>query len=147
MSFHKHINHAVDYSLRAHVATPVNPKKPLFEPGAGLRAGHVLIDNIINSVKVTWSNMQGSDRDGVNAVVLITMGSDDTESLVTMVFNPETKCNANNMPELEAENYVRAIEYLKGACANRGAEDRRIGMAVDRILKHQSEQYDMASVN
>lgn len=147
MSFMKHIKHASDYGLRAHISAASSPGKSLFEPGAGIRAGHALIDNIVNTVQVTWNNMTGPDRDGVNAVVLITMGSDDTESLVTMVFNPGIKCNVNNMPELEAENYVRAIGCLQGACVNRGEADRRIGMAVDRILKDQSERYGQASLN
>lgn len=96
-----------------------------------------LLDGLVHKAQSIWKNQIEVDQDGVNAVVILTMGRSQEESLVTMVFNPNIHCNVNNMPDQEAETYVKAAEYLEGACFNRSKRDERVRMALGRIIENE----------
>lgn len=121
-----HLLSVADYSVE---------KQPqsLFTSGVGLRSGKAIMDGLIDRANEIWGSQTPGERGSVNTVVILTMGRNEEESLVTMLFNPGIQCNENNMPELEADAYIKAIEYLHGASINRGQHDKRISLAMERI--------------
>lgn len=135
----KKIKQEYHHILSATEIAIVNQPKSLFTPGVGLRCGKQMMEGLIDKANQIWGSQSPEDMGSINTVVIITMGRNEDESLVTMVFNPGTECNDNNLPELEAEAYMKATEYLQGACINRGGDDKRIALALERMRKVQSE--------
>lgn len=138
MEFIKKLKQEYNYTVRSLEYSMGIKQKPLFVRGAGLRSGKALMDGLVHEAQSIWKNQIEADKEGVNAVVILTMGRSQEESMVTMVFNPSIQCNANNMPELEAETYVKASEYLEGACVNRSKMDERVRMALDRMVANEN---------
>ncbi len=113
--------------------------QPVFVEQAGVRQGHEICQNLVQSAREFWLSQRGVEADAVNSVLIMTMAKNGDESLVTFAFNPHTGVSEASLPEMEADAYLLALDYLKGACANRLRSDGRVRCAMERLQTHRKE--------
>ncbi|MGK9451068.1 hypothetical protein [Acidithiobacillus caldus] len=109
--------------------------QPVCVQQAGVRQGHEISQKLVQSVREYWFSQNGAEADAVNSVLIMTMAKNGSESLVTFAFNPHTGVSEASLPEMEADAYLLALDYLKGACSNRIHNDGRVRFAMDRLQK------------